>query len=287
MTGAGLALPPGVVWLASYPKSGNTWLRILLANLLSAGDRPQDINDLDLPFRIASHRRLVDDLSVLDSDLLRHAEVERLRAMVHDAFAAEQTSAVFVKTHDAYTRLEDGTPVLGRRGRAAVCIVRDPRDVAVSYAFHSDVTVARAIALMADPYNILTGYRHAQMPQRLLDWSGHVNSWLDQADVPAHVIRYEDLLADTVGEFRRMLAFLGIAAETGAVTRAVRHAAFAELQEQEKKADFVERAGRARFFREGRSGAWRQHLSIDEVRAIEDAHGGAMDRLGYQRETTP
>lgn len=282
-----VALPPGVVWLASYPKSGNTWLRILLANLLADGDGPQDINGLDLPFRVASHRRLVDDLSLLDSDLLRHDEVEKLRALTHDAFAAEQSSAVFVKTHDAYTRLDDGTPVLGRRGRAAVCLVRDPRDVAVSYAFHSDFSFTCSIAAMGDATNILTGYRHAQTPQRLLDWSGHVKSWLDQADIPIHVIRYEDLLADTAGEFVRTLAFLGIAADTEAVARAVRHAAFAALQAQEKVADFAERAGSALFFREGRSGAWRQHLTIEEVRTIEDAHRATMERLGYQRETIP
>lgn len=282
-----IALPPGVVWLASYPKSGNTWLRILLANLLSASDRPQDINAMDLPFRVASHRGLVDDFSLLDSDLLHHAEVEKLRAITHDAFAAEQASAVFVKTHDAYTRLDDGTPMLGRHARAAICLVRDPRDVAVSYAFHSDFPIARAIAVMGDANNVLTGYRHAQMPQRLLDWSGHVNSWLDQADIPTQVVRYEDLLADTAGEFGRMLAFLGIAADAEAVARAVRHAAFADLQRQEKDAGFVERAGNAPFFREGRSGAWRENLSIEEVRLIEDAHGPTMERLGYQRETTP
>jgi len=278
-------LPPGVVWLASYPKSGNTWLRVLLANLLAGGDGPQDINALDLPFRVASHRRSLDDLSLLDSDLLRHDEVERLRALTHDAFAAEQASAVFVKTHDAYTLLDDGTPILGRRARAAVHLVRDPRDVAVSYAFHCDFSFARSIAVMGDPANILTGYRHAQTPQRLLDWSGHVNSWLDQVDVPIHVVRYEDLLADTVGEFARALAFLGIEADAGAVARAVRHASFAELQAQEKDAGFVERAGSAPFFREGRSEAWRRHLTIEDIRTIEGAHGATMERLGYQRET--
>jgi hypothetical protein len=280
------ALPPGVVWLASYPKSGNTWFRVLLANFLEGGDRPQDINDLDLPFQVASHRRLIDDLSLLDSELFRHDEVETLRAMVHDAFAAERSSAMFVKTHDAYTRLNDGTPLLGRRGRAAVCLVRDPRDVAVSYAFHCDFSIAESIAVLGDPNHILTGYRHAQTPQRLLDWSGHVVSWLDQVDIPTHLIRYEDLLADTPGEFGRALAFLGIDADADAVARAARHADFAELQRQEKSADFVERAGSAMFFREGRSGAWRDHLTIDELRAIEDAHGATMARLGYQRETT-
>lgn len=285
MKRSAVVLPPGVVWLASYPKSGNTWLRILLANLLADGDGPQAINALDLPFRVASQRRVVDDLSLLDSDLLRHDEVEKLRALTHDAFAAEQASAVFVKTHDAYTWLGDGTPILGRRGRAAVCLVRDPRDVAVSFAFHSDFSFASSIAAMGNAAHILTGYRHAQTPQRLLDWSGHVNSWLDQADVPVHVIRYEDLLADTARAFALALAFLEIEADAETVARAVRHATFAELQAQEKAAGFVERAGNAPFFREGRSGAWRRHLTIDDVRTIEAAHGATMERLGYQRET--
>ena len=280
------AVPAGVVWLASYPKSGNTWLRILLSNLLEDGDAPQDINDLRLRNGIAADRWTFDDLTLLESRLLRDDEVERLCPAVHDAFAAECAAAAFVKVHNAYVRLDDGMPLLGRCGRAAVYLVRDPRDVAVSYAFHNDCDLARAIADLNNPAHALEGKRHQQTRQRLLDWGGHAASWLDQSDLPVHLLRYEDLLADTAAAFGRVLDFLGVTADADRIVRAARHADFSELQRQERRGGFAERVGSAPFFRRGQAGGWRECLTPAQVRAIEDAQGPAMDRLGYRRETT-
>jgi hypothetical protein len=283
---ASVAVPPGVVWLASYPKSGNTWLRILLSNLL--GDGPQDINDLSLKDSIASDRLDFDNRTLLDSLLLRDDEVERLRPAVHDACCAERRGAGFVKVHDAYTRLADGAPLLGRGARAALYMVRDPRDVAVSNAFHNDCSLDAAIGDLGNPTHALQGgrYRHRQVRQRLLDWSGHVASWLDQRELPVYLIRYEDLLADTAAVFGQALVAIGIAATADRIAAAVRHADFAELQRQERQADFIERVGGAPFFRQGRAGGWRECLTPEQVGAIEAAHGVIMERLGYRREGT-
>lgn len=278
------AAPAGLVWLASYPKSGNTWFHILLGNMLG-GDEPQDINTLSQRLLVAAHYGTIDDHALLDAQLLRSVEVDRLRPLVHDAFAAELSAAVYVKTHDAYRVLDNGMPLLGRRARAAIYLVRDPRDVAVSFAFHNDLTIDQAIADLNSPDTCLSGLAHQQVRQRLLDWSGHVSSWLGQTDVPLCLIRYEDLLADTVAEFGRALAFLGNPTDAATLVRTVANADFAVLQQQERRNGFVGRVGAAPFFRSGRAGGWRQHLTADQLRAIESAHGAAMDRLGYRRET--
>ena len=116
----------------------------------------------------------------------------------------------FVKVHDAYTLTPKGEPVLaGRRGAdGAIVIVRDPRDVAPSLANHSSSSIDAAIAFMNDNdagYCTATSRQHSQFRQKLPGWSGHMRAWLDQTDIPVHLIRYEDMQADTIGVFRRAL----------------------------------------------------------------------------------
>jgi aryl sulfotransferase len=281
-----LTLPGGMVWIASYPKSGNTWVRILLSNLVhGADDRPEDINNLSLHDGIAGSRRIFEDQTLVDSGLLRPCEIEGLRPSVHDAYAASNTAA-FVKAHDAWTYLPDGTPLLGRGARAALYLVRDPRDVAVSFAFFQAVSLDHTIEQMNRPGTSFAS--DSQVRQRVDDWSGHVRGWLDQTDLPVHLIRYEDLQADTPSVLRRALHFLGAsfeseAAEEDSIARAVRHASFAELQRQERENGFIERSTRQElFFRQGRVGDWRRHLSEAQVRRIESAHAPTMTRLGYE-----
>jgi aryl sulfotransferase len=290
-----LSLPGGLVWIASYPKSGNTWMRILLSNLLAGLDGPEDINNLTLSAEIAGSRALFEDQTLIDSHLLRAGEIEALRPAVHDAYAASRSSATFSKVHDAWTCLPDGRPQLGRLARAALYIVRDPRDVAVSYAAFQGCSVDKAITQM-DSADEFLGPSNAQLRQHLGDWSAHVRGWLDQTMVPVHLLRYEDLLADTAGEFRRALAFLG-AQSSGdaqaldpAIARAVRHADFGELRRQEQAQGFRERSLRQRalghdFFRQGRSGAWREQLSQEQAGRIESAHAATMAGLGYELTT--
>ena len=141
--------PRGIVWLASFPKSGNTWFRILLANLTAGKSGPSDINNLDESGGIAGSRDEFEAATMLDSGLLSHDDIDRLRPRVYEAIAAETSEQRWIKVHDAYTSTSGGEPLLGRNvARAAVYLVRDPRDVAVSLAYHNGATVDDMIKFM-------------------------------------------------------------------------------------------------------------------------------------------
>jgi aryl sulfotransferase len=103
-------------------------------------------------------------------------------------------------------------------------------------------------------------------------------------DIPVHLVRYEDMQADTVGALTRALAFAGRAASDAEIAQAVRFANFAQLQAQEQETGFREaprpRPG-GRFFRRGEAGAWRDELNAEQVARIEAAHAPMMRRLGY------
>jgi aryl sulfotransferase len=281
------------IWLASYPKSGNTWFRLLAANLAASGG-PVDINSLPTRDGIASGRGDFEWVTLLDSGLLTHEEADALRPRVYEALVAERGDEHcewprLVKVHDAYVTTPSGEPLLAgaRAADGAILIVRDPRDVAPSLANHRHCSLDEAIAFMNDQSSGFAAGRRAQpgqLRQRLLDWSGHAQSWLDQADVPVHLVRYEDLAARPVETFRAAMAFAGQPVSASDAARAVDHASFDRLQAQERERGFGEwrsRGGDALFFRSGRSQAWRETLTPGQVARIEAAHGPVMARLGY------
>jgi hypothetical protein len=276
-----------IVWLASFPKSGNTWFRIFLANLAAGESGPADINNLDERGGIASSRQEFEAATMLDSGLLSQDDIDNLRPRVYQAMTADESGQRWVKVHDAYTQTPDGEPLLGQDvARAAVYLVRDPRDVAVSLSHHNSTTIDDAIKLMNAADGALCGSPKGfamQLRQKLLGWSGHVTSWLDQGDVPVHLVRYEDLKASPGACFGAALGFAGRPATQAEIERAIQHADFAALQRQEMEKGFGERMSRtAPFFRAGRSGGWREALTSEQAHAIEQCHGAVMSRLGYQ-----
>lgn len=285
------------IWLASYPKSGNTWFRALLANLAVRDGKPADINNWPEPRGIASSRVAFDRLLLIDSGLLTHDEIDILRPRLYEELAPSDDEddgprgaapVRFMKVHDAYTLTPNNEPLLaGRRGAdRAILIVRDPRDVAPSLANHNRSGVDEAILFMNNhgaSYCGKTNQQHLQLRQTLLGWSAHVASWLDQPDIPVHLIRYEDLQADTAGAFRPALEFAGCPADDEDIRHAAGLADFAELQRQERENGFVEgpREPGGPFFRRGEAGAWRDELNAEQVARIEAAHEPMMRRLGY------
>jgi aryl sulfotransferase len=278
-------LPSGPIWLASYPKSGNTWMRLLLSNFASDAGKPDDINQISQPSEIVTYRDIFENICLVDSILLTDEECDVLRPAFHDARAAEPDAPQWFKVHDAYACLSDGTPLLGRQIGMALYLVRDPRDVVVSFAFHMSMEIDRVVTFLNDGID-LTENNPLHFRQRCRSWSDHVSSWLDQQNVAVHLVRYEDMLADTAGVFARVLDFLGIARDAEAVARAVRFSSFGELQRQECEHGFKERQPKQQvFFRCGEAGDWRRHLNDAQVQAIERAHGPMMKRLGYELTT--
>jgi hypothetical protein len=291
-----------LVWIASYPKSGNTWMRVLISNLRTPGSQPSNLNRLDDNAELASSRFLFDRITLLESGLLRPCEIDALRPAVHQARAAELARECegtpakdgalprFSKCHDAYARLRNGTALLGgaQASSGAIVVVRDPRDVVPSLAHHSGRPIDAVIDSLNDPGAQLSRTRRGQEPQlhqRLLDWSGHVDSWLKQCDIPVHLVRYEDLTLSTPRTLLHAMQFAGWTISRAEAEAAARASSFDVLKEQEDRDGFSEGRRGASFFRRGTVGNWCTELTMQQVRQIEAMHGEMMTRLGYALST--
>jgi aryl sulfotransferase len=276
---------PRTVWLASYPKSGSTWIRAMLAAVTADGGASRlDLDSLGGGPVPSSRPQIESFLGFASSDLTEE-ELERLRPLCDAAFDRDLGELRFRKVHDTlYGTL--GAPIVPpEHTRGAVYVVRDPRDVAVSWAHHSARTHEWAVAALADPATAMNESPtdlEPQTLQRLGTWSDHVAAWIDHGLFPTIVVRYEDLAADPAGELRRIAGFAGLEAEEERLGAAARAAAFERLRAHERRHGFMERPGRDRpFFRRGVAGAWRDELDPALAARVERDHRAAMQRLGY------
>ncbi|HZW26304.1 MAG TPA: sulfotransferase domain-containing protein [Gallionella sp.] len=274
----------GIYWLASYPKSGNTWCRAFLYNYLHSGEQPADINELRLG-RMPSLRNWIDEVLGFDSSELSEDEVELLRP---DVYRWENTSGEisYRKTHDAYTYLPDGEPLFPVEGMlGAIYIIRNPLDVAVSYSHYNHCSIDRAIEQMGkNLYLSLSSNKRLDMHvrQHLLTWSQHVASWVDAPGIRAETLRYEDMQSAPINAFTRLVRFLGLPDDEERIARAVRFSEFNTLKAQEISNGFKDSpTGVQDFFRKGIVGDWENVLTETQVHRIIADHGEIMARFGY------
>jgi len=273
-----------IYWLSSYPKSGNTWFRTFLRNLIEDGDEPTDINELRTG-SIASARGWLDGILGFDTADMTMDEIDNVRPDVY-RWSSANGETEYHKIHDAFTLNSKGLPLICPRAtKGTLYFVRNPLDVVSSYANHMNCSLDKSIQCMGDHDMgmVRSGKRlNAQVRQKLLTWSEHVVSWIDAEDMNVEVLRYEDMLNDGTATFTRAAEFLEMDAPPEKIEKAIRFSAFKNLRKQEDESTFKEKPPATKnFFRKGKSGGWREELNDKQVAQVIEDHSEVMKRLGY------
>ncbi|MGC1777868.1 MAG: sulfotransferase domain-containing protein [Xanthobacteraceae bacterium] len=164
----------------------------------------------------------------------------------------------------------------------AVYVVRNPLDVAISYAHHSGSSVDQVIAQMAST-DLESNGKDDAVYEVIGSWSQHVWTWTRNPHRSLYAMRYEDMLADPEKAFAALARHLLLNSTRRHLLRAIERSSFARLQAQEKAKGFRERPPQAdqRFFREGRAGQWKNVLTSAQIDRIVRDHGEQMQRFGY------
>jgi aryl sulfotransferase len=274
-----------IVWLASFPKSGNTWLRAMISALLHPEQKLEDLNSID-GGRELVERQFLDDICGVDSANLSPDQLLPYIRAMRMAVSADVQSPWFSKSHDRFDVTAGGEPLFpAQASKCAILIVRNPFDVAVSLAAHYSSSIDAAVERLCDPdyaLNVTPDKGAELLPVHIGDWSSFNQSWLDQDEVPILLLRYEDMLADPAQALRSTADAAGLVVDDRAIQHSVAATAFDRLKALEDGAGFSEKpSGMQRFFRSGREGEWRNVLNKQQVERIATHHSTLMKRLGY------
>ncbi|WP_351019452.1 sulfotransferase domain-containing protein [Shewanella sp. AC91-MNA-CIBAN-0169] len=277
----------GIFWLASYPKSGNTWLRSYIFALKSNvqnNSNELDINQLSTG-SIASSRAWLAAGSGLELNLHPTSELESYRTETYRYLHNNLSIIAYHKIHDANINMLTGALLCPDDAcLGALYVVRNPFDVAISFANHLGFSIDKSIELMAKTDYSLAKKQHkltSQVKQYMGSWGEHVNSWLD-SELPLLWVRYEDMQQDALHCFTTISEFLHLPMDEASVLKALELCHFDKLSAQEKQYGFVEKPIKSKaFFRKGKVGDWTEVLTPQQVDQIINDHYEAMLRLGY------
>ncbi len=271
----------GLIWLASYPKSGNTWARSFLHALIRGPESLDDINNMKQLTTIDGRERWYRPFLNKPIEDCTEEEVAAVRMEANEAIARNSEGLTFVKTHNAFVE-NRGAPMINLNVTAGVIyLVRNPLDVAVSYSHHLNVSVDETIQVMNTP-----GFGSLNRPGICYDvqgsWKQNVESWTSNIVPGILVLRYEDMVHHPVDTFGRLVSFLGVRISKRDLQGVLDACSFERLQKKESEHGFNEKPkGAKQFFRQGKTDQWRDLLTERQIDAIIDANHDQMKRFGY------
>ncbi len=275
-----------IVWLVSYPKSGNTWLRIFLSNLLTASDSPVNINRIKYSL-IASNRILFDHFSGTSASDLTPDEITNARPNIYRTLSANSISTVYLKVHDSWFLAPDGNPVFPDDiTKKVIYLIRNPLDIAISYAHHINKSISFVAKIITtDGYIVSNKSDRLQsyLPEKIDSWKNHVLSWTKNSKLDLLLIRYEDLVNHPLRSFTKIAKFLSIDASQQKIVNSMRNSSFEELVFQEKEYGFTEKPISMRsFFRSGKINQGISYLDNDSYERILSETSSLLDEYGYE-----
>lgn len=273
-----------ILWLASYPKSGNTWLRAFIHNLLGQGQGKVGAVDINKMNELTTGDSLVQWFRHLDPRpplAWSRADVAKMRKDAQLAMMASKPQTVIAKTHNALLEAHGHPTIHMETTAGAIYVVRNPLDLVISLADHYGVDIDKAIEVMADTNN--GGLADGNIVFEIhSSWSAHVQSWTQNPHKGLHVVRYEDMLTKPKQAFGGITRFMGLKPSTAQLDQAIELSSFKNLRQQEDAKGFQEKSAKGtKFFRVGKAGQWREMLSQGQIDRIAEQHRTQMERFGY------
>ncbi len=277
--------PHKILWLASYPKSGNTWFRAFLSALMNDG--VVAINKLDTD-GIISARETFDFMSDIDSMDLYDDEAKLMVRDIYSNLADSSDSLRIIKTHDAYLTDKEGNSIFPVEAtHCAFYFIRNPLDVVGSLASHMRLSIEECVHIICDKNATLATQnnnlnKNKQFRINMCDWSTNVTTWTHALAFPVYVIRYEDMLSNPFETFSRAVSQAKFNFTPEEISRAIKASSFEQLKRQETQFGFVEKLRKdVQFFRSGTMGNWDKELTPVQIDKIRQTHGEVMNQYGY------
>ena len=275
-----------IIWIASYPKSGNTFLRFLISSLIYSDDGNFDFDIIKniRQFDIYKYFSFVENLNYADSKNLDKLDIiSKYWLEAQKKFFNVEKKFIF-KTHSANLKVNGYNYTDENRTLGLIYIVRDPRDIVISYSHHTGTSIDYNINKLFDnKVTLLNSKRRIKVI--LSRWDTHIKSW-SLLNVKKYIIKYEDLINNTEKHFLELIDFIRkdlkiqFKLNSKKFNNIITNTSFKKLQENENIMGFDE-VYKGKFFRKGLSKQWENILSEDQNIKIKKEFYITLKKFNY------
>ena len=282
-----------IIWIASYPKSGNTWIRSLIGSYFFSKD---GIFNFKVLKNIEQFSPIIPS-SVLNEKTHYQSKVSK-SWIPSQKIINKEKKIRFMKTHNAMCAI-NGNKFTDRLNTLAVIyVVRDPRNILSSISHHYEMSQNEALEFITNKRKIIYPIKQGTINESsqtdfnfLSDWSTHYNSWKNIGFCPIQIIKYEDILTNNKKTFVSMLDFLSkffkFQYDKKKIQNSLLSTSFEKLSSLEKKYGFDESAysknnkKKIKFFNLGKENKWKKVLNKSVAKNLENVFNKEMRELGY------
>jgi len=209
-----------------------------------------------------------------------------LRPQVYRQISLECNEKVFIKVHDAWSQNSNDVNMFPSDiTHGVIYIIRNPLDIAVSFAFHSNIPISKSVKRLCDSeFSFCSNPKKLfnQLNQNIKSWSDHATSWIDKSNLPVHIMQFEKMISDPFETFSNALQFLHMKSTEEQIRAAIEKSSFEVLQKLENDNGFREKPIRAqRFFRSGKIDDWKNYISSIDYERLINKNESIMKRFNY------
>tara|TARA_B100001250_G_C19750004_1_gene767250 strand:- start:154 stop:1002 length:849 start_codon:yes stop_codon:yes gene_type:complete len=281
-----------IIWLASYPKSGNTWLRALLSSYYFTKDGEFTLNLLEKINAFPSEKQFKNypDKFLKPDDTSKYwiEEQEKIN---------KKNKIIFLKTHMALCKVSGNRFTNERNSLGAIYIVRDPRNLITSLSHHYQISPNEAFNFMKDEKRAI----YSKIDDRyvgfqfLMSWSLNQKSWIENKIFPVLVIKYEELINETFVTFKRVIDFINritnssVKLDKKKAMNSIKNTSFDKLQILEKEKGFTEsmfKKGtkeKIKFFNLGQSNNYKKLLPENITNDMNEYFKKELIKFNYEQ----
>lgn len=276
-----------IIWVASYPKSGNTLMRYLLGNYFFNKSNKFDYNIINNIRKFHLSDDLINSNSVIEELRNNPLNISRFWIKSQKNIDIENGNVAFLKTHNSLVNINGNQLTNSSLSLAIIYIVRDPRDVAISYSKFRGLSIDETIKNMISKNLVYVKFKNNPCDVEIIgSWNFNYNSWKKGIpDIPRIIVKYEDLVDDCYSTFRKVIVFLSerlnIQVDESKIHSSVKFSDFTKLKNYETKYGFDENTSDGNFFNTGSYNNWKKILSNSQVENIEKNLFIEMEELGY------
>ena len=281
-----------IIWIASYPKSGNTWLRALMSSYYYTNDgnfKFDLLENID-SFPSEKYFKNYPDKFLNPEDTSKYWIAEQTKIN-------KKNKMTFLKTHMAICKVSDNSFTNEQNSLAGIYIIRDPRNVITSLSNHYQLSLDKAYEFMKNEKQAIYVKKNDRYLgfQLLWSWSTNIKSWIENKRFPVLVIKYEDLMDQTFVTFKKVIDFINnitqnkVSFNKERAKNSIKNTSFRNLQKLEKEHGFAEALKekgsekKIKFFNLGQENNYKKLLPADLINEMNKYFKKELIQFNYER----